>query len=304
MGTCFLPTPGSENSAYWESIENGTSPILITEILVNSSSDGTPYPDGEWLELYNTDSIALDLLGWKIMDGMGNLTLIDSYTLVNNATQLGTTISGGERRLVQFYMGTELWKNYNNIMLLDQNDNVVHKAWYTNDPMLNVSLIESEDPLGEWVPASWPTPGQPEPRTTSITGDVAFNEILPDAIGNDTDDWPGGEWIELINTGNQSVDLANWHFTSGSRNFNINVHQLPMKDNTVVMPGEIVLVAINGTQSFYLRNAAGDTIELRDSSNQIISTITYTSSTEGESNWFWNGSWSQAPWALQDCQIQ
>ncbi|GIR67000.1 MAG: hypothetical protein CM15mP71_2260 [Candidatus Poseidoniales archaeon] len=74
---------------------------------------------------------------------------------------------GGERRLVQFYMGTELWNNYNHIMLLDQNDNVVHKAWYTNDPMLNVSLIESEDPLGEWVPASWPTPGQPEPSTTS-----------------------------------------------------------------------------------------------------------------------------------------
>ena len=296
-GHSSFPTPGSENPPYWEAIVNGTSPVLIAEVLVNSSMDGSTYPDGEWIELHNQDNSVIDLTGWKIKDGMGNITYIDMSTLVNNATQLGTMIDADGRRLVQFFMGTELWNNYNHVMLLDQNDIIVHKAWWTSNPGLNITLVESEDPVGEWIPASWPTPGQPEPSTTSITGEVAFNEILPDAVGNDTDDWPGGEWIELINTGNQTVDLANWHFTSGSRNFNINVHQLPMKDNTIVMPGEIALVAINGSQGFYLRNAAGDTIELRDSSNQIISTITYNSSTEGESNWFWNGDWSQAPWA-------
>ena len=68
-------------------------------------------------------------------------------TLVNNATQLGTMIDADGRRLVQFFMGTELWNNYNHVMLLDQNDIIVHKAWWTSNPMLNVSLIESEDPL-------------------------------------------------------------------------------------------------------------------------------------------------------------
>ena len=150
--------------------------------------------------------------------------------------------------------------------------------------------------MGAWVPASWPTPGQPEPSTVSVVGEIAFNEILPDAVGNDTSSWPNGEWIELINLGNQTVDIANWHFSSGSRNFNINAHQLPLKSDTMVNPGEVVLVAINGSQGFYLRNTNPDTIELRDSTNQIISTITYNSSTEGESNWFWNGDWSQAPW--------
>ena len=64
----------------------------------------------------------------------------------------------------------------------------------------------------------------------------------------------------------------------------------------MVAPGEIVLVAINGSQGFYLRNTNTDTIELRDSTNQIISTLTYNSTEEGESNWFWNGDWTQAPW--------
>ena len=136
---------------------------------------------------------------------------------------------------MQFFTGTELYNDYNHIMLIDHNEDIVHKAWYADDPPLNVSLIESEILHGEWVQQAWPTPGQPEPSTTSITGEVAFNEILPDAVGNDTDNWPNGEWIELVNTGNQTVDLANWYFKSGSRNFNINVHQLPMKDNTVIM---------------------------------------------------------------------
>ena len=290
------PTPGSANPAYWEVIVNGTSMIKITEVLVNSTADGVPLPDGEWLELHNTANSDYDLNGWKLMDGMGNVTHIDALTLENNMTQPGTMIAADGRRLVQFFMGTELWDNYNHVMLIDQAGAIVHKSWWNSDPGLNVSLIESPDPMGAWVPASWPTPGQPEPSTVSVVGEIAFNEILPDAVGNDTSSWPNGEWIELINIGNQTVDIANWHFSSGSRNFNINAHQLPLKSDTMVNPGEVVLVAINGSQGFYLRNTNPDTIELRDSTNQIISTITYNSSTEGESNWFWNGDWSQAPW--------
>ena len=291
-----FPTPGNQNPDYWETIVNGTSPIQFTEVMVNSSMDGSPLPDGEWVEIHNTGSLPLDLMGYKIMDGMGNTTHIDPATLVSNATQPGTTINADGRRLVQFFQGTELWNNYNHLMLMDSADSIVHKAWWTSSPDLNVSLIESDDIMMEWIPSSWPTPGQPEPSTASLTGEIAFNEIMPDAVGNDTHSWPNGEWIELINTGNNTVDLANWHFTSGSRNFNINPHQLPLKSDTMVAPGEIVLVAINGSQGFYLRNTNTDTIELRDSTNQIISTLTYNSTEEGESNWFWNGDWTQAPW--------
>jgi phosphatidylserine/phosphatidylglycerophosphate/cardiolipin synthase-like enzyme len=290
------PTPGTANPQDWDSIVAGASPVRISEVLVNSTMDGAPLPDGEWLELHNLGNNDIDLNGWVLKDGMGNVTHLDSHNLVQNMSQPGTIISADGRRLVQFTMGTELWDYYNQVMLIDDLGTVVHKSWWNNDPALNVSLIEAEDPTQAWVPASWPTPGQPEPETVTIIGDIAFNEILPDAVGDDTLNWPVGEWIELINNGNQTVDIANWHFTSGTRNFNINEHQMPFKPDTMVNPGEIVLVAINGSQGFYLKNSI-DTIELRDSSNQIISSLTYNSSTEGESNWFWNGDWSQAPWA-------
>ena len=290
------PTPGDVNAAHWDMIVSTPSMIKITEVLVNSTTDGAPLPDGEWVELHNTGNSDFDLMGWKLMDGMGNVTHIDALSLENNMTQPGTMIEADGRRLVQFFNGTELWNNYNHLMLFDQFGSIVHKSWWTNDPGLDVSLIEAQDPMAPWVTASWPTPGQPEPSTTSLVGEIAFNEIYPDAVGNDTSSWPNGEWVELVNVGNQSVDVANWHFTSGSRNFNINPHQMPFKSDTIIAPGEIFLVAINGSQGFYLKNTNPDTIELRNSMNQIVSTITYNSSTEGESNWFWNGDWSQAPW--------
>ncbi|MDP6870301.1 MAG: lamin tail domain-containing protein [Candidatus Poseidoniaceae archaeon] len=295
-GIAAYPTPNMPNPLPWEIIVNGTSPIRISEVLPNSTADGAPLPDGEWIELHNTGPSDIDLMGWKFVDGMGNFTQIDMATMEQNMTQPGSMISADGRRLVQFFDNTELWNNYNQIMLIDQYDSVVHKSWWTNDPGLNVSLIESQNPQEPWTPSSWPTPGQPEPGTSPVSGDIIFTEIFPDAIGNDTSTWPNGEWIELMNNGNQSVDIANWHFTSGSRNFNLNVEQLPLEQDTIIMPGEFFVVAINGSQGFYLRNTNPDTIELRNSANQIISIATYNSSTEGESIWFWNGDWSQAPW--------
>ena len=227
---------------------------------------------------------------------MGIETRIEMMTLEMNSSQPGTMIAADGRRLVQFFDQTYLWNNYNQLMLIDQFDTIVHKAWWTNDPGLNVSLIEPQDPTQPWTPASWPTPGQPEPGAVTVTGDIGFNEIFSNAVGNDTATWPDGEWVELINNGNQSLDISNWHFTSGSRNFNINEHQMPLKSDTMILPGEIFLVAINGSQGFYLKNTI-DTIELRDTTNQIVSTITYNYSVEGESSWFWNGEWSQSPWA-------
>ena len=290
------PSPGVQNPKLWQDIIDTSSDVVITEVLANSSRDGFAYPEGEWIELHNTGNTDLDLMDWKFRDGMGNITQIHIGNLVTNNSQPGTIIKADSRRLVQFDEGMTLWNNFNHIMLENQLMQVVHKAWWDSDPGLNNSLIEAQNPDLPWVIASWPTPGYPEPGTTSIVGDIAFNEIFPDAEGNDTDVWPNGEWIELINTGNQSVDIANWYFSSGSRNFNINVIQLPEKDNTIINPGEIFVVAINGTQSFYLKNTAPDTIELKNSANQIVSTITYNKTTEGESLWFWNGDWSQAPW--------
>ena len=161
--TSSYPTPGQPNPKLWNDIIDLSSDISITEVLANSSKDGFAYPEGEWVELYNSGNSDLDLMDWKLRDGMGNMTMISMPNLVMNSSQPGTIIKADSRRLVQFTENMQLWDNYNQLMLLNQMDQVVDKAWWISDPGLNNTLIESQDSSLPWVVSSWPTPGQPEP---------------------------------------------------------------------------------------------------------------------------------------------
>ena len=78
-----------------------SSDVIFTEVMPNGTNDGSSFEaGGEWVEIWNNGSVNIDMLGWKIMDGMGNITLIDGSTLVVNDSQAGSMINAGERRLV------------------------------------------------------------------------------------------------------------------------------------------------------------------------------------------------------------
>ena len=222
------------------------SPIKMTELLANSSADGTPYPDGEWLELFNDGSTDIDLNGWSIIDGMGNFTLLDASSLVYNDTQANTMIEADGRRLVQFTMGTELWNFYNHLMLADMNGDIVDAAWYAADYGGNVSLVPADSSTDPWVPAPWMTPGQPEPGTMDSTGEVSFSEVMPDGVGSDSQQWPLGEWLEIKNDGEQAIDVAGWKLQAASRTLTLHQFNMPLQSTSIIQPGSVALIALNG----------------------------------------------------------
>ena len=123
------PSLNQSNPLPFSQIASTPSPIEFAEILSNSSSDGDAFPDGEWIELFNAGTSTVDLTGWSIIDGMGNVTFLDPGTLVFNQTQGSTNIDTEGRRLVQFSGDTELWDYYNQIMLRDNTGAVVDSAW-------------------------------------------------------------------------------------------------------------------------------------------------------------------------------
>ena len=107
------PTPEGMNPLPLELMPRQVGDVQMTEVLSNATSDGASFPDGEWIELHNTGLGSIDLMGWSIMDGMGNLTFLDPGTLVFNSTQGSTVIDPDGRRIVQFTSYTELWDNHN-----------------------------------------------------------------------------------------------------------------------------------------------------------------------------------------------
>ena len=152
-----------------------------------SNNDGNASPLGEWIELLNTGTSDIDLNGWSIIDGMGNQTFLAPGTIAVNSSLGSTTILSGERRIVEFTADTRLWDNYNHLILLDASSNVVDMAWYATNYGPNISLLRSINYNDAWSPSLYPTPGQPEPIPAATTGDVRITELLPDAVGLDSE---------------------------------------------------------------------------------------------------------------------
>ena len=277
------PTPEGMNPPAIEVMPRQVFDVEFSELMTNATNDGSAFPDGEWVELHNTGNNSVDLFGWSILDGMGNVTHIDPGTLVFNNSQGASVIDPGERRLVQFTSHTQLWDNHNHLFLRDVANQIVDTAVYDTDYGEDVALIRANQPTDPWTPAPWKTPGQPEPGTVPSVSTVRFSEVFPDGEGADNQAWPAGEWLELHNYGTADVDLTGWKLQAASRSLTLHEHNMPLQSSPVLPAGEVVLVALNGTSSFYLKHTAPDSIGLVDASGSTVDTITWTSTVEGES---------------------
>ena len=51
-------------------------------------------------------------------------------------------------------------------------------------------------------------------RSQPCSGAICINEALPNPNGLDDAMYPGGEWLEISNSGTTSVDVRNWYFSN------------------------------------------------------------------------------------------
>ena len=276
------PTPNATNAPLLTDI-TASGDVRMNEILPVSTADMSSAPDGEWIELYNEGTTDIDLNAWSIVDGMGNVTYLDPGSIVVNSTQGSTMIHAGERRLVEFTGDTRLWDDHNHLVLRDASGSIVDMAYYTTNYGPNISLLRGQNYHDPWMPSISPSPGQPDPTPTPTTGDVKITEILPDAVGSDSASYPNGEWIEIQNMGTEEVDVAGWRFSATSRTLILHQYNMPAKSDTVLQPGETVLIALNGTSQFYLKHTTPDQIFLYDGNGVAVHSAQWTHTLEGVS---------------------
>ena len=107
------------------------------------------------------------------------------------------------------------------------------------------------------MPSTWITPGQPEPGSGPVSSsDIIFTEIMPNPLGADTQSWPLGEWIEIYNNDSSVADINGWKLKANNRTFVIDVYNLPLQSDTLIQPGDVAIIALNGTSSFYLKQSS------------------------------------------------
>ncbi|MCR4330846.1 MAG: lamin tail domain-containing protein [Patescibacteria group bacterium] len=115
-----------------------------------------------------------------------------------------------------------------------------------------------------------------------VGAQVVITEIMYDAEGADT----GHEWIEIYNTGGESVDIKNWKFFEADTNHGL----VSIAGGTSIPAGGYAIIADNGTQfltdfpsfsgvvfdsSFSLKNDGGEVIAIRNDALENVDILTY-----------------------------
>ena len=227
--------------------------VLINECVPNpDGADG----GAEWVELYNDGTEAVDLGGWTLERAKSTWatrytftagTLIDAgaYLVVGDegvavadillgtgqTLDLGNAGSDGDGvRLVDSasVVVDVLLYGANNNNSLEMEDGSIPSA-LAPKPSSGKSLaripdgVDSNDCSVDFQSINEPTPG--EMNTGGDTGepiedcdassDVVINEFLANPVGTDG----GAEWVELLNTGDLSLDISGWMISAGASSF-------------------------------------------------------------------------------------
>ncbi len=161
--------------------------IVITEVMVNPAAVSDSY--GEWFEIYNNDTIAIDLAGWRIADSEDDLhelqtVSIEFYIIPGDYLVLGRNADSAENggyNADYEYWGFQLSNSSDEIFLIDDEGRIVDEIEYTSsfpfssgasmylrnvefDNAVDTSWAMSETPYGD---GDYGTPGRAWDDTTS-----------------------------------------------------------------------------------------------------------------------------------------
>lgn len=145
-----LPTPPVANV--------GEDFVVLNEFLPNPDgdlgSDSDDKPKGEWIELYNNDSVNdYDLTGWYLQDFSGKVIEITAAR-----SSLDSVVIPANGWMVIYMNKAVLNNNGDEITLYNGSDVVIDSYAYTGSAPINKSYARIPDGIGAWVDPV-PTPG-------------------------------------------------------------------------------------------------------------------------------------------------
>jgi len=289
------PTPGFENTqsgyeAYLVSVSRPESDIRITEIMASNlsclaDSSGAFY---DWIELTNAGSEAVDLGGYFLSDREDKPLL---WALPEKTLQPGERIvvfaSGETSDSDGLHADFSLNRHSGIVTLCDQSGQIVSSVTYEElDDNVSYALDEAS---GEWTESFRPTPGFPNDEDgyeafseqQSRTSALLINEVM---TGNDTllEQSHGVyyDWIELKNTTDETIDLANYSITD-----NLDKTEYCTLPSGKLKPGKCVVLLCTGdtplTKSGYGQlalslSAESEQLYLLDENGDVVDYVTLT----------------------------
>ncbi len=294
--------------------ELGDTDLYVTEVMANPNACSDTY--GEWIEIYNATEGTVNIGGLTIEDEAGHSGTIEGELIIESGAYaiLGRTDAArfcdSDVSPIAFYGSRPALNNGGDqVFGKAPNGNVLFASnrWSRAisgesielDPKVSINRESNADDAINWqlgsrpygIGVSFGTPGSiNEAKVQSadlVAGDVIVTEIMANpSFCRDND----GEWIEVYNASDASVDLAGLLVKDDS------TRSGTVDRKTVLAPGQFAVLARGNGSSFcygFTPNAfyggapalnnGGDTVRLVNGNGAVDVSATYGTGDAGVS---------------------
>ncbi|MFC1801097.1 lamin tail domain-containing protein [Nanoarchaeota archaeon] len=269
-------------------LESVSATVIVNEIMYNPSTDQGDDSKLEWIELFNNESEMVNLSNWTINgNGFDDVTISGGgYVVVaRNLLEFNLYYGGG----ISVVDGSfSLGNSGGSIDLSDGNN-----SWSID---YNNEEANGNGKSLEWTRVIWDesllvngTPGRVNSKD-GFSGDyslVEISEVMPDPLDNDDEGKPLGEWVELYNPTDSSIDLSGLVIFDSNDANELYISDSSTTKGTVIPAEEYLVVYRNGDSDFALNNNGYEEVRFYDcypaSVCHLIDSMSYSGSTEGMS---------------------
>jgi PKD repeat protein len=265
-----------------EETTSSTINITINEFLPNPNAD-----ENEWIELYNSSTSSIDLTGWILYDGAGQLAtptstieakgyiVIDlASSKLNNGGDIITIKNQEEKTIDEISYGD--WDGASvaapkkgNTIAKNENESFEETTSHTKGELNIITTPPSDDPSSTNNNGGGGGSGENviQPTTQTYTdGVIVINELVSDP----TDEQE--EFVELFNTNDATISLVGWWIEDGSET-------KTSLEGSLKSKGFLAIEKPKGNL-----NNSGDTVILFDPSGKEIDQVTYGTWDDGNMN--------------------
>lgn len=290
--------------------------VIISEVMYNPNQCSDSYC--EWIELFNPNNETINLSDCSLSDKSLNGYNIEpnSYLVaIRDHEYFDNYFFDGSNSSYNYIELSFSLKNSGEDIILEGNENCSDSFDYTNyageglADGNNHTLERRED--GTWS-ESLNEGGTPNEQNTiwSFSDDYSvllISEVLPNPYGDDDENKPDGEWVELYNSGDQTIDLRGLMLTDQDYENELYISDTKVlvnssseddsgsgassyDPNTVISPNSYKVIYRDGDSDFALNNNGYEEIKLYYDNN-LIDEMTYSGSTEGMSWSLFDDNW-------------
>ena len=156
-----------------------TGNIVINEFLVNSSTS-------DFVEIYNNDSLTIDVSNWDVNDLAGSLYTIPAITILNPGEFYYDNISN-----------SRLTGTGDTITLTNSTADIIDTKVYTSDPGIDISIGRFPDGTDNWHNLTTPTPG-----SANVYGSWIINSTINGTL------YPGSNYLNLNGIYGSTINIS------------------------------------------------------------------------------------------------